>query len=642
MTAEKISIPYNLESLLHAEKIQLLFKQSFPAIFVSLSISVLLTVVLWPVQDHDLLLAWLAILTLSSLIRLALFMAYRRRAQSQEAVLAWERPYIATLMLSSAIWGIGCVLIMPHGAQLQQAVVFFCLIGMSGGAIAVYSSYRAVALMTVATVLLPATLWMFWQATLTTTAMAIGALFFFVALVQGTKVLSSAMYRNSLLNYQLQEANKQIESLARKEIHHTRLELDNANELNQQIIASAGEGIIVFDKEGRYKLWNPFMETLTGVTESDCLGKLPHEVFPFLSETGITDSIRRALAGETVQNPPFQWSVPNSDRSGWAVSMQSALRDRTGEVVGVLDIVRDITEAKRAEDELRLAATVYRSIGEAIVVADTRNQIIAVNPAFTSLTGYSGEEAIGRQTNFLKSGKHPASFYRDMWLGLETTGHWQGEIWNRHKNGEICQEWLVITTVYGDDGEVEKRIGMLSSVTDQKRTAQSIWQQATFDPLTGLPNRRLFHNRLEQEVKKAHRGGESFALLFIDLDYFKEVNDTLGHEKGDLLLKGVAQRLMNCVRESDTVARLGGDEFTIIVTEVESRASNERVVECLLSGLAGSFILGEDTVNISASVGITLYPDDAQGVDDLLKNADTAMYAAKKHGRNRYCYFNRQ
>jgi diguanylate cyclase (GGDEF)-like protein/PAS domain S-box-containing protein len=319
--------------------------------------------------------------------------------------------------------------------------------------------------------------------------------------------------------------------------------------------------------------------------------------------------------------------------------MQSPLRDRNGEVVGVLDIVRDITEAKHAEDQLQLAATVYKSIGEAIVVADAENKIIAVNPAFTSLTGYDEQEVIGRNTNLLRSGKHSESFYRDMWLGLETTGHWQGEIWNRHKNGEICQEWLVITTVYGDDGSVEKRIGMLSSVTDQKRTAQSIWQQASFDPLTGLPNRRLLHNRLEQEVKKAHRGGESFALLYLDLDGFKEINDTLGHDKGDLLLKEVAQRLLCCVRESDTVARLGGDEFTIILIEIEDQSSIERVAQCLLSSLIEPFSLGEDRANISASIGITLYPDDARGVNDLLKSADKAMYAAKKGGRNTFCYF---
>ena len=632
------AIPNSLESQLHVEKIQLLFKQSFPAVFVSFSVSVLLTVVLWPVQDHGLLLAWLAILTLSSLVRLGLFVAYRRRAPSQEALLAWEKPYIATLMLSSAIWGVGCVLIMPHGAQLEQAVIFYCLIGMSGGAIAVYSAHRMIALMAVAFVLLPVTLWMMWQATLPTTAMAIGALFLFASLVKGTEVLSSALRRSGILNYQLQEANDHIERLARKEINTARLERDAANELNRQIISSAGEGIIVFDKEGRYRLWNPFMESLTGMVESDCLGKLPHEVFPFLGETGITDSIRRALAGETVKNPPFQWSVPNTGRSGWAVSMQSPLRDNNGEVVGVLDVVSDITVAKRAEDELQLAATVYRSIGEAIMVADANNYIIAVNPAFTSLTGYGEQEAIGQQANLLKSGKHPASFYRDMWLGLETTGHWQGEIWNRHKNGEICQEWLVITTVYGDDGAVEERIGMLSSVTDQKRTAQSIWQQASFDPLTGLPNRRLLHNRLEQEVKKAHRCGESLALLFIDLDGFKQVNDTLGHDKGDLLLQEVAQRLMTWLRESDTVARLGGDDFTII-TEIESKDYIERVVKCLLPSLAEPFSLGEDTAKISASVGIALYPDDALSVDDLLKSADKAMYVAKQQGRNTHCYF---
>jgi diguanylate cyclase (GGDEF)-like protein len=203
------------DALVHAEKIRLLFKQSFPAVFVSLTISGLLTAVLWSVQDHTLLLSWLGVLTLSSIVRLGLFFAYYRKAPSLDEVLAWEKPYLASLMLSSLIWGFGCVLIMPDGSRFHQAIVFYCLIGMSGGAMAVYSAHRLMTLMTVACVLLPATFWMFSQATLPTTVMAIGALIFFVSLVQGSKVLSSAMHQNITLNYELQEAYAYVERLAR-------------------------------------------------------------------------------------------------------------------------------------------------------------------------------------------------------------------------------------------------------------------------------------------------------------------------------------------------------------------------------------------------------------------------------------------
>ncbi|MEW8693501.1 MAG: GGDEF domain-containing protein [Candidatus Thiodiazotropha endolucinida] len=215
MTTEANRNLHGTVALVHADKIRLLFKQSFPAVFVSISVSALLAAALWPVQDHTLLLAWFSVLSVSSLLRVGMFMAYRRKVPTQEEVLAWEKPYFTTLMLSSLIWGIGCVVIMPPESLFHQALVFYCLIGMSGGAIAVYSAHRLVTLLTVACVLLPATLWIFWQATLPTTVMAIGALFFYAALIQGTKVLSSAMHQNLVMNYELQEANAYVERLAR-------------------------------------------------------------------------------------------------------------------------------------------------------------------------------------------------------------------------------------------------------------------------------------------------------------------------------------------------------------------------------------------------------------------------------------------
>lgn len=206
---------HNLDTLVHAEKIQLLFKQSFPAAFVSISISALLIAVLWPVQDHELLLAWFIILTFSSFIRLGIFMSYRRKTLPLENVLAWEKPYFITLMLSSLIWGIGGVMIMPEASRFHQAIIFYCLIGMSGGAISVYSAHRAMTLFTVACVLLPATLWMFWQATLPTVVMAIGAVIFYASLIRATQVLSSALQQNFRMNYELKEANAYAEKLAR-------------------------------------------------------------------------------------------------------------------------------------------------------------------------------------------------------------------------------------------------------------------------------------------------------------------------------------------------------------------------------------------------------------------------------------------
>ena len=302
-------------------------------------------------------------------------------------------------------------------------------------------------------------------------------------------------------------------------------------------------------------------------------------------------------------------------------------------------ILVDITERKGNEEKLKLANLVYQAIGEAIMVADADNRIVTVNPAFTELTGYTLQEAVSQSTTLLKSGHQDEAYYQVMWHALETTGHWQGEIWNRRKNGETYLEWLTINTVYDEQNKVRHRVAMFSDITDQKRAEQTIWQQANFDSLTGLPNRHLFYERLAQEMKKSKRLNLPLALLFLDLDHFKDINDTLGHTKGDLLLKEMAQRLLACVRSTDTVARLGGDEFTIILPELREPDSIERLAQDILRQLTKPFQLASERAYVSVSIGITLYPEDSDDIDVLIKNADQAMYAAKDQGRNRRHYF---
>jgi diguanylate cyclase (GGDEF)-like protein len=226
-----------------------------------------------------------------------------------------------------------------------------------------------------------------------------------------------------------------------------------------------------------------------------------------------------------------------------------------------------------------------------------------------------------------------------MWDSLNESDFWQGEIWNRRKSGEIFAEWQTINTIYNEDGSIHRHVALFSDITEKKKSEELIWAQANFDQLTDLPNRRMFRDRLAQDIKKAHRAGLGLALLFLDLDRFKEVNDSLGHDTGDALLIEAAQRISACVRESDTVARLGGDEFTIILAELDDRASVERIATEILRSLTQPFELGEHAAYVSASIGITMYPDDATNLEDMLKNADQAMYVAKNAGRNRFSYF---
>lgn len=305
----------------------------------------------------------------------------------------------------------------------------------------------------------------------------------------------------------------------------------------------------------------------------------------------------------------------------------------------IWSIIENITEHKRAADEMQLASMVYMNSGEAIVVTDTDDVMININPAFTKLTGYSIDEVVGKTPRLLSSGVHDAVFYQSMWDKLNSDGNWQGEIWNKRKNGELYAEWLTVNTIYKEDGSPYRRVALFSDITDKKRADELIWTQANFDPLTGLPNRRMFIDRLSQEIKKAHRAESQLALMFIDLDRFKEINDTLGHDMGDRLLKEVAIRLSSCVRDYDTVARLGGDEFTVILGMLDNPAITERIAHNILIKLANPFQLDNETLYISASIGITFYPQDAIDIEELRKNADQAMYSAKHQGRNRFNYY---
>ncbi|MDD2742715.1 MAG: EAL domain-containing protein [Rhodocyclaceae bacterium] len=313
--------------------------------------------------------------------------------------------------------------------------------------------------------------------------------------------------------------------------------------------------------------------------------------------------------------------------------------DGNGRFTGYRGVGRDVTEQKKTLEALQIASTVFQASAEAMAVTDAQNHIISVNPAFEQTTGYSAAEVLGKNPHILSSGRQGRAFYQAMWQDLNNSGHWRGEIWNRRKNGEEYLEQLTINTTFNEDGTVNRRVALFSDITERKNAEELIWRQANFDSLTGLPNRRMFYDRLALEIRKAHRGGQQLAVLFIDLDNFKEVNDTLGHDQGDLLLIEAGRRLTSCVRETDSVARLGGDEFTVLLCEIDNPGSVERTTLSILKQLSSPFQLGDEVTLISASIGITTYPRDSTDLGELLKNADQAMYIAKKQGRNRYSYF---
>jgi len=416
--------------------------------------------------------------------------------------------------------------------------------------------------------------------------------------------------------------------------------LAESHNLLKSVIDTVPVRVFWKDKNLRYLGCNPSFARNAGLSSQDELIGKDDSQMPWAKQAALyrADDLQVMESGIA----RIAYEEPQTTPDGhpiWLRTSKVPLRDTAGEVVGLLGLHEDITAQKADAEKLRLSALVLENSSEALVITDEQNRIVDINPAFTKLTGYGRDEVLGQNPTILHSGRHEDLFYHKMWEEIGTRGFWQGEIWNRRKNGDIYAEWLTINTIFNPDGSVHRYVGLFSDITERKKSEELIWTQANFDPLTNLPNRRMFRDRLAQDMKKAHRAGLKLALLFLDLDRFKEVNDTLGHGKGDALLIEAAQRIAACVRESDTVARLGGDEFTIILAELDDRSSVERIATAILNALARPFELGDDTAYVSASIGITVDPDDATTLEAMLKNADQAMYVAKNSGRNRFSYF---
>ena len=300
--------------------------------------------------------------------------------------------------------------------------------------------------------------------------------------------------------------------------------------------------------------------------------------------------------------------------------------------------VRNLIQRRQAEAQLRLAAHVFEHSGEGILITDADNHIVDVNPAFTRLTGYTAEELQGRNPKVLASGETRAETYRDLWHALQATGHWQGELWNRHKEGRVFPKLVSISTVRGRAGAIEYYIANYADLSEQKATEARIRHQAHHDALTGLDNRLSLTLRLEQYLAEAQPNAEEMTLMFIDLDRFKAINDSLGHQVGDKLLVAVAGRLRECVRESDLVARQGGDEFVVALFGPGTARAASAVAGKIIARLGEPYDIDGQRVKTSASIGISLYPRDGDSATDLMRRADTAMYRAKSAGRNQYRY----
>ncbi len=439
------------------------------------------------------------------------------------------------------------------------------------------------------------------------------------------------------------------------------------------IMDTVADGIISIDESGIINSFNPAAEVIFGYTSTDLIGKSLNAIVPPSDKKKHNGYIRKyiktgkakiiAVGGREVSGHhkdgtifPIELSVTEmwhgKQRLFTAIVRDITERKKAEDELRkahdeleirveerTRELTREITERRHAESRLRLAGEVIDNLNNAVIILSPRFKVTAVNPAYTLITGYQAEEVIGRQPPFKRALKKYPELYESMLNDIKYPGHWEGEFWGKRKNGERIAKRLAISAITGEEGDVQQYAAIISDITERKMAEERIFFQANYDALTGLPNRALFHDRLEIALPSHRRLGRKLGLMFIDLDGFKLVNDTMGHDIGDLLLKEAGVRLGKCIRSGDTVARLGGDEFTVIMPNLTDPRHTPLVAQRVLDALARPFNLERQETFISASIGVTIFPDDATTSNELLKNADAAMYRAKEHGKANYQFY---
>ncbi|MCY9694469.1 bifunctional diguanylate cyclase/phosphodiesterase [Paenibacillus alginolyticus] len=397
------------------------------------------------------------------------------------------------------------------------------------------------------------------------------------------------------------------------------------------------ESIMITDSGGVILSVNPAFTTTTGYTEEEVAGQTPRILYSGKQKPEFYIHMWATIH----ETGGWKGEIWNRKKNGelyleWLTI--SAVRDKRGKISNYVGIFMDITERRKSEKKLQLHARVFETASEGIMITDTKGTILSVNPAFSETTGFTEAEALGRTPRMLHSGVQDAEFYIQMWASIHEKGSWQGEVWNKRKNGEIYPEWLTINTVRNENGKISNYVGVFTDITERKLSEENLKYLAHYDVLTGLPNRFLFHDRLSHAIAQANRQGHWAALMFIDLDHFKLINDTLGHAVGDQLLQNASKRLESCVRTSDTVSRLGGDEFTVILPHIDETEDALLVAQKILEELALPFLIAEQELFITASIGISIYPFNGADSETLIKQADSAMYRAKEQSNNYQLY----
>ena len=414
-----------------------------------------------------------------------------------------------------------------------------------------------------------------------------------------------------------------------------------AEERYRRILDNSLTEIFIFDAESyRFLKVNRGARQNIGYSPEELLELTPLDI---KSQTTLDEfkSLLELLRDGAEEIIHFETIHRRKDGTTYPVEVHLQLTDYSSKPAFIA-IILDITIRKTAMDKLKLSSRVFSDTHEGITITDADMNIIDVNPAFSKITGYSREEVLGKNPRLLRSGKQSSGFYKDMWKQLNECGYWQGEIWNRTKDGELYAELLNISSLTNDDGGVVNYVGVFSDITSSKRQQEKLNLMAHYDVLTKLPNRALFTDRFTQGIAHSKRSGKQLAVCFLDLDDFKPVNDNHGHEAGDKLLIEVGKRIASCIREDDTVSRQGGDEFAILLNDIESATQCKQTLARIHHSLAQPYYIDGCSHRVTASSGATLYPNDDGDIDTLLRHADQAMYRSKQEGKHRYQLFNHE
>jgi diguanylate cyclase (GGDEF)-like protein/PAS domain S-box-containing protein len=566
---------------------------------------------------------WFSLVVLIAFSRAALVSRYRRLDLNKDIPIhIWLIRFRIGVIAVGLVWGAAGILMFPPNGPEHQMFLIFMLAGLSAGGVVAFSADLISATLFSLTTLTPIIVRLLISENRLFVAMGLAGILYLGFMIISLRRINQSLTENIVLHL---EASTREESVRVSEERHRLL-------LNHSPV-----GIFHYDTDLVITYCN---ERFADILHNSVAGVVGSDIKSFKDQS-ILPVMANALKGEMVHYEG-QYCAAISAPCIWIDMSCAASRDGTGRIVGGIAIVRDISQRKQTEEMLRISEIAFES-QSGMIVTTNNAVILRINQAFSKLTGYSAHELIGQTPNILSSGRHDKQFFQTMWGTLKEKGFWQGELWNRRKDGMIVAEWLTISAVTAPDGCVTHYVGTYSDITENKDAVAEIHRLAYYDPLTHLPNRRLLQDRLGQELAVAARSQLHGAILFLDLDNFKMLNDTRGHDAGDQLLIEVARRLRSSVREGDIVGRLGGDEFVVLLENLNAEAEvaamlTKQIGEKILQAVACPYNFEGYEFHCTASIGIRLYREKGT-VEELLRHADLAMYQAKTAGRNKLRFF---